>query len=472
MNYVPSFVRYVKNFGCVMTSKSFKLSSIRPFLALAAALIASHESLAGQTQNLLDIYRQAQSNDPNWASAQSSRLAAQEKLVQGKALTLPTVTAGASANHSNTDIQYRGRTSFFGSGTESFETYGYNVNLTHPLYHKQNSVQYEQSKTQVAQADEQLNTSRQDLMLRVSQAYFDVLLAQDKIDLIVAQKAAITRQLEQAKANFEVGTSTITDVHEALARFDLTTAQEIAAVNDLEVRKRAIQAITTQLPMRLATAKSDLQTAIPQPADMESWVELAEQNNLALKVQLQSLQLASQQIELAHAGHLPTLDVVGSYADTRANGGVNGFGNDLKNLTVGLQLQVPLYQGGSITSKEREAAANRQKAQDDVEAARRQADLQARQTFLNVSSAVAQVKAYEQALTSSQSQLDSTNLGYEVGVRTSVDVLNAQQQLFSAKRDLLQARYTYLLSILQLKAAAGVLQEKDLSEISQLLEGS
>lgn len=436
-------------------------------------LFAAGETLAGPTQNLLDIYRLAQSNDPNWASAQSSRLAAQEKLVQGKALMLPTVTAGANANHSNTDILYRGRASVFGNGaTGSFETYGYNINLTHPLYRKQNSVQYEQSKTQVAQADEQLNTSRQDLMLRVSQAYFDVLLAQDKIDLIVAQKAAITRQLEQAKANFEVGTSTVTDVHEAQARFDLTTAQEIAAINDLEIKKRAIQAITTQLPTRLATAKSDLQAAIPQPADMESWVELAEQNNLALKVQQQSLQLAAQEIERAHAGHLPTLDVVGSYADTRANGGVNGFGSDLKNLTVGLQLQVPLYQGGSITSKEREAVANRQKAQDDVEAARRQADLQARQAFLNVSSSVAQVKAFEQALTSSQSQLDSTNLGYEVGVRTSVDVLNAQQQLYSAKRDLLQARYTYLLSILQLKAAGGVLQEKDLGETSQLLEGS
>lgn len=442
-------------------------------MGCVALLFTASDTFAGPTQNLLEIYQQALTNDPNWASAQSSRLAAQEKLVQGKALLLPTVTAGAIANHSNTDIEYRGRTSFFGTGaTESFETFGYNVNLTHPLFRKQNSVQYEQSKTQVAQAEEQLNTSRQDLMLRVSQAYFDVLLAQDKIDLIGAQKAAITRQLEQAKANFEVGTATITDVHEAQARFDLTTAQEIAAVNDLEIKKRAIQAFTTQLPTRLATAKSDLQAAIPVPADMESWVELAEQNNLGLKVQQQNLQLAMQEIERAHAGHLPTLDVVGSYADTRANGGVNGFGNDLKNLTVGLQLQVPLYQGGSITSKEREAAANRQKAQDDVEAARRQADLQARQAFLNVSSTVAQVKAYEQALTSSQSQLDSTNLGYEVGVRTSVDVLNAQQQLFSAKRDLLQARYTYLLSILQLKAAAGVLQEKDLGEISQLLEGA
>jgi len=452
-----------------------KIPPSRLLLVLCAILVAPFRVSADEIQSLVDIYRLAQANDPVLASAQSSRLAAQEKLVQGRALMLPTVTAGASLGHANTNTEYGGTFTIFGTGgSGSYETYGYNVNVTHPLFRKENSVQYEQSKTQVAQADEQLNNSRQDLMLRVSQAYFDVLLAQDKIDLIVAQKAAITQQLEQAKANFEVGTSTITDVHEAQARFDLTTAQEIAAMNDLEIRKRAIQAITTQLPGRLASAKAGLQAVPPQPASMESWVELAEQNNLALKVQLKSLELATQEIDRAHARHLPTVDVVGSFADTRNNGGATpaSYLIDQRVLSVGLQLQLPVYQGGAITSKEREASANRQKAQDDVETARRQADLQARQAFLNVSSSVAQVKAYEQALVSSQSQLDSTNLGYEVGVRTSVDVLNAQQQLFSAKRDLLQARYTYLLSVLQLKAAAGVLQEKDLSETSRQLQGA
>ncbi len=480
-NNAPSIVgKYNAKNSC--TKYHERVMKMKRFLTISFTLscvaFPVSSCLAGQDQNLLEIYRQAQSNDPAWASAQSSNLAAQEKQVQGRALTLPTVTAGASANHSNTNIDYPGVPATPGgavglrNGRESFETYGYNLNLTQPLYRKQNSVQYEQSKIQVAQAGEQLNTSRQDLMLRVSQAYFDVLLAQDKIDLIAAQKAAISRQLEQARANFEVGTSTITDVHEALARFDLTVAQEIAAKNDLEVKKRAIQAITNQLPSRLAGAKRDLVAVMPQPADMDAWVELAEQNNLALKVQQQSLQLANQQIEFAHAGHLPTLDVVGSYGDTRANGGMNGYGNDLKNLTVGLQLQLPLYQGGAVTSREREAAANQQKAMDDVETAKRQADLQARQAFLNVSSSVAQVRAFEQALISSQSQLDSTSLGYDVGVRTSVDVLNAQQQLFGAKSDLLKARYSYLLSILQLKAAAGVLQDKDLAEISGMLEAS
>jgi outer membrane protein len=426
-------------------------------------------------QNLLDLYKQAQSNDSTWAAARSSHAAAQEKLVQGKALTLPTVTLNANANHSNTDLEYRsGNTSGFrqGGGNESFETYGYSVNVNHPLYRKQNQIQFEESKTQVSQADEQLSTANLDLMTRTSQAYFDVLLAQDKIALIEAQKTATTQQLEQAKANFEVGTSTITDVHEAQARYDLLIAQDIAARNDLEIRKRAIQSIIGQMPGPLASAKESLAVVIPAPQDMEKWVEMAEQKNPQLIYQQKALTLASQEVERAHAGHLPTLDAVGSYSDNRANGGITGIGSDTQNFTIGLQLQVPIYQGGAISSREREAAINQQTAKDQLEQTRRDVDLQARQAYLNVASAVAQVKAYEQALTSSQSSLDSTSLGYEVGVRTSVDVLNAQQQYYSAKRDLLQARYTWLLSVIKLKAAAGLLTEEDLAATSTMLAGS
>lgn len=444
-------------------------------LIVATLPWASHAEMP--VQDLLSTYQQAQASDPTWAAAQNANVAAQEKLVQGKALLLPTAKLGANAGNTQSNLDRAGGITNIGrSGHDDYETYGYNLNINQPLYRKQNSIQYEQSKTQVAQADEQLNTSHQDLMLRVSQAYFDVLLAQDKIDLIQAQKAAISRQLEQAKANFEVGSATITDVHEAQARYDLTVAQEIAAVNELEAKKHAIQAVTGQMPQRLATAKSDLQAAIPEPYEMEKWVEVAAENNLALRIQLQSLQLANQEVERTRAGHLPTLDVIGTYSDNRANGGVSsdlvGYNKAAKTATVGLQFEIPLYQGGAISSRVREAIANQQKSQDDVEAARRQAELQTRQAYLNVTTSVAQVKAYEQALVSSQSQLDSTSLGYEVGVRTSVDVLNAQQQLYSAKRDLLQARYSWLLSVLQLKAAAGVLTEDDIATTNKLLEGS
>lgn len=434
--------------------------------AIPAAIVQAAES----SQNLIDLYQAALSNDPTWASARSANTAAQEKLEQGKALYRPTVTFDADASHSETNIKYIGTGSVFrNGGPESFDSSSYGINVSQPIFRMDNFVRYQQSKVEVTLADKELMLAQQDLMLRVSQAYFDVLLAQDKIELINAQKNAINRQLEQAKANFEVGTATITDVNEAQARYDLTVAQEIAYTNELAVKKHAVQSIIGKLPQALASARADLKTSLPEPNDMEKWVEIAEQNNLELNIQQQAFEIASKEVQRANAGHLPTLDAVGNYTSTYAGGGVNGFGNDLQNTTVGLQLQIPIYQGGAVSSRVREAVANKQKAQEDVEVVRRKAELDTREAYLNVASGVAQVKANEQALISSQSQLDSTNLGYEVGVRTSVDVLNAQQQYYSTKRDLLQSRYNYLLSTIKLKSATGLLNEADLAEVNQQL---
>ena len=442
------------------------------FLILIVALSAVYPAQAADSQNLMQIYQQALSHDPAWASAQSSHLASQEKLAQGKALYLPTVTLNAGVSATQSDAKFFGSTSFpLRGGQNNFESYNYGVNVSQPIYRKQIRAQFEQAKSQVAQADKQLVLAQQSLILRASKTYFDVLLAQDKIDLINAQKTAINKQLEQAKANFEVGTSTITDFNEAQARFDLVIAQEIATMNDLEVKKRAIQAIVGTMPQALIGVRSDLVAQSPEPVEMEKWVQVAGQNSLVIALQQQTLEIATQEIERQNAGHMPTLDAVAGYNNNYANGTATGLGNgsDITNATIGLQLQIPIYQGGLVSSKVREAVANKQKAQDDLEAARRQADLDTRSAYLNLASSVAQIKAYEQALKSSQSQLDSTNLGYEVGVRTSVDVLNAQQQYFSAKRDLLQSRYTYLVNILALKSAVGLLSEADLEAVNQQL---
>jgi len=403
----------------------------------------------------------------------SANKAAQEIIEQGKALYRPTVNFNANANASQTDIKYIGSgfNQFRNEGRQNFEGYNYGVEARQPIYRKQNLVQMEQSKTQVSQADKQYHLSQQALILRTTQAYFDVLIAQDKIDLIGAQKTAILSQLDQAKATFEVGTATITDVNEAQARFDLVVAQEIAAVNEYQIAKRAIQAVTGEIPEKLATAKSEIQV-VPLNQTMQDWQQIAVQNNLNIQIQQDALKLAEQEVERANAGHLPTLDAVASYTKNYANGGTSGVGNDLDNGTIGLQLQIPLYQGGAISSRARQAVLNKQKALDDIEIARRETDLETQRAFLNLSSSIAQVKALEQALVSSQSQLDSTKLGYEVGVRTSVDVLNAQQQYFSAKRDLLQARYNYLVNIIRLKSASGLVAELDLQEINNQLESA
>jgi outer membrane protein len=434
------------------------------------SMLAIGQVQAEETQNLQQVYQQALTQDPVLASAKSGNRAMQEKLVQGNALYLPTINFNAGTTASQTDIKYIGSASVFrNGGRETFEGYSYGVNLNQPIYRKQIQAQLAQAKSQVEQSDKQLLLAQQNLILRSSKAYFDVLLAQDKIELIQAQKNAISKRLEQAKVNFDVGTATITDFNEAQARFDLVQAQEIAATSDLEVKKRAIQSIIGQMPLKLNAVRADLQPQMPEPVAMDKWVEMSSQTNLMIAIQQQALEIATQEVERQNAGHLPTLDAIASYTDRYANGSANGFGSDLQDATIGLQLQIPLYQGGAIASRVREAVANKQKAMDDLVAARRQAELDTRQGYLDLVSVVSQIKAYEQALSSSQSQLDSTMLGYEVGVRTSVDVLNAQQQFFMAKRDLLQSRYTYLMNILSLKSAVGLLNDADLAAVNQQL---
>ena len=436
--------------------------------SILLALFLSFNAAAEAQVNLLDVYHQALAHDPTLASALSANKAAQEIIEQGKALYRPTVNFNAEADTTYTHIRYLGVTR--PAGSSNFETLKAGIEARQPIYRKQNLLQMEQSETQVSQADKQYHLQQQALILRTTQAYFNVLVAQDKMDLLAAQKTAILSQLEQAKATFEVGTATVTDVNEAQARYDLVLAQEIAAQNEYEITKRAIQAITGQIPAKLATAKADIRVT-PLGQGMQDWQQIAVQNNLNIQIQQDALKLAEQEVERANAGHLPTLDAVASVSDNYANGSPSVFsaGNELRGATIGLQLQIPLYAGGAINSKARQAVLNKQKAQDDVEIARRQVDLDTQSAYLNLNSSIAQVKALEQALISSQSQLDSTKLGYEVGVRTSVDVLNAQQQFYSAKRDLLQARYNYLANIIRLKAASGLVSEADLQEINQQL---
>ena len=454
----------------MMKMKFFSIKYSLFLAILFSTSLQATEDLSSQAkqQSLLDIYHQAMAHDPTLASALSANKAAQEIIEQGKALYRPTVNFNADASTSRTDIRYLNGA--VPPGNSSFENYNASVEARQPIYRKQNLVQMDQTKTQVSQADKQYHLSQQDLILRSTQAYFDVLIAQDKIELIGAQKTAILSQLDQAKATFEVGTATITDVNEAQARFDLIVAQEIAAVNEYEIAKRSVEAITGEMPSKLATVKSNIQVAALNQS-MQDWQQVAVQNNLNIQIQQDALKLAEQEVERANAGHLTTLDAVASISDSYSNGSPSVFstGNDLKSATIGLQLQVPLYAGGAISSRARQAVLNKQKAQDDLDIARRQTDLETQRAYLNLSTTIAQVKALDQALISSQSQLDSTKLGYEVGVRTSVDVLNAQQQLFSAKRDLLQARYNYLVNIIRLKAASGLVSEPDLQDINQQL---
>jgi outer membrane protein len=308
--------------------------------------------------------------------------------------------------------------------------------------------------------------------VRVAQAYFDVLASQDSLAFIQGQKVAIAEQLAQAKRNFEVGTATITDTHEAQARFDLATSQEIAAQSDLEIKKRTLQQIVGKFPEQLAPLKANIELNAPTPNAMEDWASAASAQSFSVRAQEASVEVSVREIERLRAGHLPTLNIVG-------NAGVNSSGlstsaqvntaADTTSYNLGLQLAIPIYAGGNVNSLVRQAVANREKAQQDLESTRRTSALSARQSFLLVTNGMAQVKALEAALLSSRSALDSNKLGYEVGVRINIDVLNAQQQVFSTLRDLSRARYDTILNGLRLKAAAGTLADGDVEEINRLL---
>ena len=442
--------------------------------SLAIALLCTHACLTAgmsadlKAQSLIDIYHLALAHDPTLASALNANQAAQEIIQQSKALYRPVVNFNASANAATTNISFIGAGVPFHGGNQSFGVYQVGIEAQQPIYRKQNLVAMDQAKTQVSLADKQLNLTQQNLILRTSLAYFEVLQTQDKIELLNAQKAAIAKQLEQAKANFDAGTLTITDVNEAQARFDLVVAQEIAALNDHQIALRAVQVITGEIPQKLATIRPTLKPNTLQQS-LDKWLEVGAENDLNIQILQESAKYAEQEIERANAGHLPTLDAVANVSENYATSSYYGFGNDLKIGSIGIQLQVPLYQGGATSSRVRQAIFNKQKALSDVDTARRQMEQETQRAYLNLNTSIAQLKAYEQALVSSQSQLDSTTVGYDVGSRTSVDLLNAQQQLFSAKRDLLQARTNYLVNIIRLKAATGVIAESDLVDINQQL---
>lgn len=435
---------------------------------LACLVIGLSSGHAG-ADDLISIYKDSLSQDPVFASARASYEASKEKLPQGRALFLPNVNATANTNYNNIRLDYKTPTNF-PQGTFDYGSYGAGLNITQPLYRPQNGVVYDQAQIQVAQAESQLSLAGQDLMIRVSQAYFDVLLAEFNLLTVRAQKAAVGEQLAQAKRNFQVGTATITDTYDAQARFDLVNAQEITAANDIEVKRRALQQIIGRLPGPLSKVRAQqLVLSAPEPNDMEAWVQAGYGNSLQVAVAKANLELAAKEVERNRYAHYPTIDAVASSNFNYQGSSTFGLAQNQTTSIVGLQLNYPLYQGGALSSRVREAIANKTKAEGDFENARRTVAQATRQAFLAVNSGLAEIEALKQAVASNQLSVDASKLGQEVGVRTQVDVLNAQQLLYSAQRDLAQAYYNTIIAQLRLKAAVGRLLPTDLENINRLL---
>ena len=417
--------------------------------------------------DLMQIYREAQANDATYAAARSTLEAGRERTPQARAGLLPTLSLTANSFWNQNDLYFRG-----GGNTipANFNSNGYTLTLSQPLFRWQNWVAYDQSKFQVAQAEANFVQAGQDLILRVAQAYFDVLYAIENLKAVRANKISIEQQLESAKRNFEVGTSTIVDSHEAQARFDLATAQEIAAESDLEVRQRTLQAIIGKEPGPLAPFRRNAEIPQPQPADMKQWAAAAENGNINVQLQMAALEIASREVDRQRAGHYPTVDVVVNKGKSTAFAQTAGGQLETNFENIGVQLNLPIFQGGLVASRQSEASANRAAAESTLEQARRNATLQARQQYLGATNGLAQVRALKAALISSLSSLESNRLGFDVGVRINIDVLNADNQVYVTRRDLAKAVVETLMAQLRLKAAVGTLSDDDVAAANALLD--
>jgi len=438
--------------------KTFRLLPLT--LAVGAAL-----ALPVRAQSLLDLYESARGYDAAYQSAKAQYDANLYKAAQAKANLLPTVnlTAGATTTQFQTEVPAN-------TASRSFDNQNVSVSASQPLYRPANLAAYQQGKRQADLAEAQLLTAEQDLIVRVSQAYFDVLGAQDTLAFVQAQKTAVAEQLASAKRNFEVGTATITDTREAQARYDLVIAQEIAADNDLRVKKLALD----QLVGKTGTAPKPLATVeLPavQPTDVNTWVQTSQDIHPSIKQNLIALEVAKLETEKAMAGHKPTLDLTASATTNRNIGGTALSTTDTRtnSQAVGLSFNLPLFAGFATQNRLRETLSLEEKARADLENAQRTVAQGTRTAYFGVVSGMGQVKALEAAEASSQSALDANKLGYQVGVRINIDVLNSQSQLYQTKRDLSKARYDVLVGGLKLRQANGSLKTDDLQGVNALL---
>jgi outer membrane protein len=345
------------------------------------------------------------------------------------------------------------------------------VSASQPLYRPANLAAWEQAKRGVEMAQAQLTAAGQDLIVRLVQSYFDVLAAQDTLEVVRALKTATAEQLASAKRNFEVGTTTITDTREAQARYDLVISQEIAAENDLHVKRLVLDSLVGKVGVMPVPLTLPMQVPGPVPADVNAWVQQGDEMSPSIQQARSAVEVAQQETEKAKAGHKPTLDLVASYNITNYPNGSTTIGAPTHNniAAVGILFNVPLYAGGAIQNRIRETLSLEEKAQADMETTRRSVATAVRTAYFGVVSGLGQVNALEAAEASSQSALDANKLGYQVGVRINIDVLNSQSQLYQTKRDLALARYNVLIGHLKLRQANGTLMPVDLEKLNQLL---
>ncbi|MDP3798209.1 MAG: TolC family protein [Polaromonas sp.] len=466
----------------------------RLWLAGLPLLLASFGALAG---DLLEVYHQAQARDPAYSGAVNALRAARERVPQARAGLLPAVslmgaTSQQSGQASFSEAPYVGR---------NVRNRSWNLQLTQPLWRATSWAALDQAGQQEMLAEAQFRQAEQELILRTAQAYLDVLVAQEAERVARLQVGAVTQQLELARRNFEVGTGIVTDVHEAQSRLDLSRSQAVAAGGELKNKRaelvriigesraqfpagppqgklapsggREAHAVASVGAYPLARLRADSRLPGIQLDGEQAWLDSAREQSIQVRIAQATLEVADREIAKGRAAHSPTLDLTAGYGSNYSSGSITSPADisvRSRSGQVGLNLNIPLFAGGGVQARVREALALRDKVSDDLEAARRQAVTQASQAFTGVVSGAAQVEALASAIASSKSAVDSNKIGFRVGSRINIDVLNAEQQLYTAQRDWHKARAETLMQGLRLKAANATLAEADLNAINDLLE--
>lgn len=423
------------------------------FLSAPCVLLTLPNAAA---EDLVDIYQQALENDATLDATKYDHEATLELESQARATLLPQINLSANTALHDIENDRRG----------GFDSQGYSLSLTQALFNKPAFAAVNQVDLAIKQSQTALESAEQNLIIRVSEAYFNILSALDNLDFARSENKAISRQLEQAEKRFEVGLTAVTDVKEALARYDLSVAQVIAADNRLSQAQEALKIITNQDYNDLKILRSEIKFLPPEPANIDHWVSVAEKNNRQYLAAQYSAETAIEEVKLQQSFHYPTLSLIGSHSDTSSDSPLV----DSRRSALMLQLDVALFSGGSTSSKVRQAKASQRASKRNLEAQRRAVVQLTRNAYLGVTADISRVKALKQALVSTQAGADATQAGFDVGTRTAIDVLIALRETFRAKADYSTARYAYIINSLRLKQGAGTLNVSDLKKINNWLE--
>jgi outer membrane protein len=433
---------------------------------LILAILAALTSAQANADDLLSVYQQALLNDPVVLKSQAQFMIVQEDIVQARAALLPQInlSGGYDTGERESYIQNSKLDTEFSS-----MTYGANLNMQ--LYHHDSWLRLDNAEKAAHQSDLSYQIAKQNLIVRVTDAYFNLLGAKDDLVFASAEKEAIARQLEQTKQRFSVGLTAITDVYEAQAQFDTAVTEEIRSQNGIYQAEEELRVITDAYPQNLSTLNTKrFSTNTPVPNSADEWQVTAEAKNLSLISARVGIDIAQDTIDIARAGHYPTLDFGVNYNanddESSINNGPTIDNPAVDGYSLGVQLSVPIYSGGAIQSSVRKAQNNFVLASQDLSLTHRNVVRNTRNAYNTVIAAISAIKAFEQSVLSAQKALEATEAGFEVGTRTIVDVLNSTRNLYNAKRNLSSIRYTYITNILTLKQNAGTITDEDISAIN------